>query len=493
MAHRISVIAGQLISKPCAAAGEISGFESPTGMVYPPNTSVTLKGNLEPVQQEVDGPLVPVLGSLPADLNGKFVRNGPNPYLSRFGKPYHEFEGDAMMHAVDLQNGIGSYSNRWVQTKRLAMDKKKGKLSRAMEYMGRDGVSMGTANTAFVYHAKQLLALYETDRPYVISAPSLETIGPLTQGNALDHNMTAHPKVCPKTGELVYFGYSLMEPKIMYGVADAQGSRTCRLEVPTRGNRPVMMHDMAITEHYSILMEFPLYFDMSLAVKGAMPFVLDRSCPAMFGILPRHANSVDQIRWFKGKLAMMFHCANAWEEGSKVKLIGCPAAEFSFDYQKSSASRLYEWVFDMDTGLTQERELDDTWVEFPIIHPQYLGSRNRFIFASRFTGGSPPFHSIDGCVKYDVETGKMLRHNFLDGRWGGECVFVPRAAAQSEDDGYLLTYTYNPKDSSTELYVIDARTMAPTPLAVLRTPQRVPFGFHGIWLSRKDVDDQKLP
>eukprot|EP00928_Gymnodinium_smaydae_P007441 TRINITY_DN12670_c0_g2_i4.p2 TRINITY_DN12670_c0_g2~~TRINITY_DN12670_c0_g2_i4.p2 ORF type:complete len:117 (-),score=14.82 TRINITY_DN12670_c0_g2_i4:128-478(-) len=111
----------------------------------------------------------------------------------------------------------------------------------------------------------------------------------------------------------------------------------------------------------------------------------------------------------------------------------------------------------------------------------------------RFTGGSPPFHSIDGCVKYDVETGKMLRHNFLDGRWGGECVFVPRAAAQSEDDGYLLTYTYNPKDSSTELYVIDARTMAPTPLAVLRTPQRVPFGFHGIWLSRKDVDDQKLP
>jgi len=248
MAKRLSVLSQHLVQQPCAAAAETAGFESPTGKQYPADTADTLKGNLEPVTTETSGPLTVLQGALPADLDGQFIRNGPNPVLERYGRPYHEFEGDAMLHAVNIRNGVADYQNKWVTTQRLEKDREAGKPGRATDYFGSDGISLGAANTALVFHAKQLLALYETDRPYIISCPSLETVGQLTYGGSLDHNMTAHPKVCPNTGELIFFGYSLLEPKVVYGVASSEGQRICRLEVPTCGGRPCMMHDMAITK-----------------------------------------------------------------------------------------------------------------------------------------------------------------------------------------------------------------------------------------------------
>jgi len=338
-----------------------------------------------------------------------------------------------------------------------------------------------------VVHARQLLALFEADRPYVISAPGLETLGQAAFGGSPVHNVTAHPKVCPETGELVFFGYDLQAPVVHYSVADRDGRLLRTLDFPTRGGKPVMMHDMAITKNYSILLEFPLYFELKRAMKGdKMPYVHDTSSPSHFAVLPRHATSVEEARWFQGASAMAFHIANAWEEGNTVKLVGCPAERFSFKYGEATPSRLCEWTFDLDTGRTTERQLDSTHVEFPVIHPQRTGAPNRYVWAAIFAGPGAPFHSICGCIKFDLQTGRSLRHDFVGGRWGGECVFAPRGGGGAEDDGYLLTYTYNPSDSSTELYVVDAATMAQEPVAVARTPQRVPFGFHGIWLPRAD-------
>jgi len=445
-------------------------------------------GNMEPVQEETFGPLVPLRGALPGDLDGRFVRNGPNPALEPFGRPgYHEFSGDAMLHAVDLKGGVGSYLNRWVQTKKKQAEAEKGQVLQRAELMGADGSFLGAANTNLVLHAKQLMALYEADRPYVLSVPALETMGQATYGGQLAHNMTAHPKVCPVTGELIFFGYDLMAPMVHYSVADREGKLLRTLDIPTRGGKPVMMHDMAITQNYSILLEFPLYFELKSAMKGdKMPYVHDTSSPSHFAVLPRHASSVEEVRWFQGTSAMAFHIANAWEEGEAIKVVGCPTDRFSFSYAESSPSVLREWTFDLSSGRTEERQLDGTRVEFPVIHPQKTGAQNRYVWAAVFAGPGAPFHSISGCLKHDLSTGRTVRHDFVGNRWGGESVFAPRVGASAEDDGYLLTYTYNSEDGSTELYVVDARAMGPEPVAILRTPQRVPFGFHGIWLPRED-------
>eukprot|EP00931_Biecheleriopsis_adriatica_P054420 TRINITY_DN32016_c0_g1_i1.p1 TRINITY_DN32016_c0_g1~~TRINITY_DN32016_c0_g1_i1.p1 ORF type:complete len:564 (+),score=82.81 TRINITY_DN32016_c0_g1_i1:191-1693(+) len=500
MAVRVAAIANHLVPSPCSAAPAatwppqepdraFAGLKSPTGMTYKRGTTVSLMGNMEPVSEEVEGPLTTVHGQLPKNLDGFFIRTGPNPATSQYGNPkYHEFEGDGMLHAVEVATGTGRYMNRFVRTSRQSLEKEKGRPLKQHEKMASDGSYFGTANTALVYHAKQLLALYEVDRPYVISVPKLETLGQLTCEEALPRSVTAHPKVCPDTGELIYFGYAMMEPKVNYGVLDKNGKLLCSFELPTQGGKPVMMHDMAITQKFSVLLEFPLYFDMARAMQGKMPYVHDVASPSRFGIMPRHAKSADEIRWFTGKTAMSFHIANAWETGDMIRLIGCPQAKFSFDYGESTPSLLHEWVFDLSTGSTSERQLDgETHVEFPVINQSKVGKQSRYIWAAVFAGPGMPFHSICGCVKYDLMTGKRTRHDFMAGRWGGECVFAPTTDGTQEDDGYLLTYTYNPQDSTTELYVVDARTMDANPVAILKTPQRVPFGFHATWLSRSEM------
>lgn len=442
-------------------------------------------GNMEPVSQEVEGPLQLVAGEVPAALGGQFLRVGPNPRVNQYGnKKYHEFEGDGMIHSVHFDGGRATYRNRFVQTKRMKLENEKGRPLKQFEKVDSEGY-LGTANTALVYHAKKLMALYEVDKPHVISLPQLETVGTWTGGGAYTHNFTAHPKVCPDTQELVFFGYDMMQPLVRYGVADKSGKLLQSFEFPTRGGKPVMMHDMAITPNYSLLLEFPLYFEMSAALKGNMPYVHDLSKPSQFGLVPRHATGPDQIRWFSGKSAMTFHIVNAWEDGDQVVLVGCRQEQFSFEYGKSLPSVLYEWAFDLKDGITTERQLHDLHIEFPVMHPHFVGKRNRYTWAAVFAGPGYPFHSISGCVKYDLTSGQHIRHEYLDGRWGGEPVFAP--TGPEEDDGYLLTYTYNPKEKVSELYIVNAKTMDAKPVAILRTPQRVPFGFHGTWVPNSEM------
>ena len=54
-----------------------------------------------------------------------------------------------------------------------------------------------------------------------------------------------------------------------------------------------------------------------------LPFVYDDQLPTRFGVLPRYAKDEDAIRWFEVPAVMMFHVANAWQEGNIVKLVSC--------------------------------------------------------------------------------------------------------------------------------------------------------------------------
>ncbi len=78
-------------------------------------------------------------------------------------------------------------------------------------------------------------------------------------------------------------------------------------------------------------------------------------------------------------------------------------------------------------------------------------------------------------------------------RLGGEAVFVPRPGGTAEDDGYLMTYVTNTQTKASELVLYDAATMSPKPVARLRMPHTVPFGFHGGWVSAEQLAAQGEP
>ena len=87
-----------------------------------------------PQSQSYDAAKATVIaGAIPSGLAGTFVRNGPNPQVDFRGRPFHWFDGDGMLHAVVIP-GAGSsnsniqleYSNRWVETERLTLDRAAG-------------------------------------------------------------------------------------------------------------------------------------------------------------------------------------------------------------------------------------------------------------------------------------------------------------------------------------------------------------------------------
>ena len=333
-----------------------------------------LNHNFAPVRDEITTDTLKVIGELPANLSGMFVRNGPNPQWSPIGK-YHWFDGDGMLHGVRISNGQATYCNRYVRTKGWKIEQEAGKAvwSGLLEPPQMDNPHGGyknTANTALVWHAGQMLALNEGGAPHAIKLPDLQTIGEYTYNNQLVSAFTAHPKVDPKNGEMMFFGYSFAPPYLQYSIVSAAGEivKTVPIDLPMG----VMMHDFAITENYTIFMDLPLTFSPERAQRGepAMMFESDvydglRLRPSRFGIIPRHGDN-SNIRWFESSPCYVFHTLNAYEDQDEIVLVACRMSSTSVlkadDSQtdpEADIPRLHRWRFNLSTGKVQEEMLDD--------------------------------------------------------------------------------------------------------------------------------------
>jgi len=459
-----------------------------------------LQGNYAPVQEEITADNLPVLGTLPAEMDGMFVRNGPNPQFPPI-KYYHWFEGDGMLHGVRIQGGRASYRNRYIRTAGWKEEREAGKavhgsfldpldLWRTLRrILAGKPLYKRTANTAVIWHAGRLLALMERAEPYEIEVPSLDTVGPYTYGGGLQHPFTAHPKVDPVTGELLFFGYAMSKPYVQYGVVNAQGHivRITPIDIP----RPIMMHDFAVTARYTLFMDLPMTFSIWRMLRGGPMLQFEPQLGARVGILPRYGTGQD-MKWFEVSPCYIFHTLNAYEDGEEVVLLACryqgfPAAFFmppgeqragADESAKESAPLMYRWRFNLNTGTTKEKALDDVPTEFPRINEGLVGSPTRYGYTAGFV------KSESGeLLKYDYAQGSTERHNHGQGRFGGEGVFVPRQNAREEDDGWLVTYVYDAAENRSELVVIEAQDFRAPPLARVRIPGRVPYGFHGAWIT----------
>ena len=467
-----------------------------------------LTGNFAPVREEISADRLTVIGKIPSDLNGTFVRNGPNPQFPPKGR-YHWFDGDGMLHGVRLCNGQSQYCNRYVRTKGFEIERAEGKAiwTGILEPPQMDnpyGPYKNTGNTALVWHDGRLLALWEGGEPHEIRVPGLETVGPYTYNGKLISAFTAHPKVDAISGEMMFFGYSVdTPPYLQYSVVSAAGElqRTVPIELPVG----VMMHDFAVTEHYTIFMDLPLTFRPERLQKGQSALAFEPDSPSRFGILPRHGDN-SAIRWFEAPACYVFHTLNAHEEGEEVVLIACrmnstdifSASETSDDHRESdktndrdNAARLYSWRFNLATGALREEALDDRPSEFPRINEQLTGRQARYGYTLHI-GSSQAGESPEnaGLIKYDFVTKRSEVHKFGRGRYGGEGVFAPQRSAVAEDDGWLLTFVYDELEGQSELVVVNAQDMDSEPVARVLIPQRVPYGFHGIWVADEQMATQ---
>ncbi|MFM8409572.1 MAG: carotenoid oxygenase family protein, partial [Alphaproteobacteria bacterium] len=80
-----------------------------------------LEDNYGPIGHETTATDLRVEGELPRELDGLYLRNGPDPIPPIDAANHHWFLGDGMVHGVRLRVGRAEwYRSRWVGRRRLA-------------------------------------------------------------------------------------------------------------------------------------------------------------------------------------------------------------------------------------------------------------------------------------------------------------------------------------------------------------------------------------
>ena len=417
-----------------------------------------LAGNFGPVTEEVTAFDLEVTGTIPEGLDGRLLRNGPNPHLPLEDPAgYHWFLGDGMVHGLRLQDGRAAwYRNRWVR-----------------------GDAFGP-NTNVIGHAGRTWAIVESGTLPVELTEELESVGTNGFDGTLEEGYTAHPKRDPRTGELHAVSYLWAWDHVRYTVVGVDGRVRREVHVPVPGQP--MVHDCAITENHLVLFDLPVTFDLDVAMTGhLLPYAWNPGYGARVGLLPLDGQA-DDVTWHEVAPCYVFHPLNAFEDDEGRVVVDVVRHPRMFDRDRrgpnEGLTRLDRWTIDPAATAVKEETLDDTSVELPRHDERRLGQSYRFGYAMQV--GEQFGHS--GAVKFDLQAGTTERHDFGSGRMTLEPVFVPRSADSGEDEGWILSYVYDAATDRSDVVILAADDFTGDPVATIHLPQRVPFGFHGNWV-----------
>ena len=462
-----------------------------------------LTGPFAPVLDELDLSDLPLLkGAIPADLNGAYLRAGPNPRFAPIGR-YHPFDGDGMVHAAIFRQGRLTVRNRWIRTDAFVEEAQAGRAcfhGIRETLKGRSDKRLkDSGNTDVVGHGGRALALwYMAGQAWAFDPVTLRTLGPSDAIRASGGEISAHAKVDEITGEMMFFDYGLEQPYLHYGVVGADGALKLRTPVELPG--PRLPHDMAITEHWSILHDLPLFHDPEALKLGRHKIGFFPEVPLRLGVLPRHGRG-DQVRWFCFSPCFLYHVVNAWEstepDGEWLTMVGCrymPAlhADGRIDAARTARdvaelvqhARLWRWRMNLTTGQVQEQALDAVRnVEFPSCNSALTGRRTRYGYLA--DQREDVILQWPGLRKYDLDSGEMLSawSDDPEHSWYSEPWFAAADSPRAEDHGYLVAFQWLASARRQTLDVFDARDLSAGPVAQVLLPRHVPVGFHGCWIA----------
>lgn len=436
-----------------------------------------LRGNWAPVLDEVSATDLRVEGTIPDVLDGTYIRTGPNPAS---GRSDHWFFGDGMVHGVRLSGGRAEwYRNRFVQTPNIT-DPGGGD---PMASMG--DLSRGTANTSVHVHNGQILCLEEGHWPWRIDN-ELNTLGVENWGGKLTTSMTAHPKICAETGDLIAFSYLAFEPPYLHYIrigADGELKQLEGIDIPNM----VMMHDFNVTRNHAIFMDLPVCFDLG-ALESGFPFVFNRDAGARLGVMPREGATNADVRWFEIDPCYVFHPVNAHEEGDDRIVLHVsrqPEAFGTSNDDYAEVGRLWRWTIDLTAGTVTEEQIDDRPGDFGRVDDRMVGLDARYGYLMAMAGEGNAEEPVYGSAlwKYDLKSGQCWEHHLGDGVRGAEPVFAPASPDAGEDEGWIVTLTHDTASDESRLIVVDAQDFTAPPVATVHLPQRVPYGAHGTWVA----------
>jgi all-trans-8'-apo-beta-carotenal 15,15'-oxygenase len=477
--------------------------------VAPPDPVPSIVRAYRPVEDEVDTWLEPLEGAVPPGLRGVLYRNGAGKVEVEGVQQMHPFDGDGMVSRFQIGPQGVHYRNRYVRTREYLAERRAGTmLFRAFGTNVPGGLRANllrmrfknAANTSVVWHGGRLLALWEAGQPHALDSTSLATLGRFDFGGALTQRFpgsvfnpelpfSAHPTVCPRTGELFNFGLFFgPTPTLVLYRAPAAGDQLEIRRHPLA--RSSFMHDFAVTERHVVLFASPVQFDVARTLAGlTTPVEAIRRDPAertQVLVAPREGGPVRVFDAPTGFFA--FHFFGAFEDAGRIVVHGCRMPDFqggTIDLRDAEAIRHANfepatpcrWTVDLASGEVREELFETPAMELPTIDPRRTTLRQRVGWATVRTPTHRPVYT--GLGRVDLDTGAATTRDFGKDL-PGEPIFVPRGADAPEGDGWLLSVSFRAETGKSELWILDATTLET--VARFGLPHHQPPGFHGCFV-----------
>jgi carotenoid cleavage dioxygenase-like enzyme len=479
-----------------ALAGPLSAF----GRTLGPRphlfaTDPYLQGPNAPRSDECEIVDLPVEGRIPAELHGTYLRNGPNPQFEPLAYSF-PFDGDGMIHAIELREGRASYRNRWVATAGLRAERRAGRavygsvkqpFPVSKRLIGDDGDASpvkNAANTNVIAFANRILALYEGGLPYELDT-RLETVGTYSFDGRLSTTMTAHPKYDPSDGSLHFFRYAVDAPRCVYYAADAAGAIVRETPIPLAAT--TIVHDCLLTEQSFVLVVAPLIFDLQAIMRGKPAFRYEPERGTEIIIIDRTDGAKPPQRIMTDGF-YFWHYLNGFETGETltVDLVVHESMEGSLR-KDGPVPSLMRLNVDKRAGTCAFERRDERCIELPRVPQSVSGRAYRYGYAVAagvtVARAELPAASYDGLVRYDMETGTAAVRPFGAGCFVGEPAIVPKHDARDEREAFVMTFRYDRATDTSAFVIIDGADFAGPPIATIQLPVRVPNGYHGSWVA----------
>ncbi|MEM1289043.1 MAG: carotenoid oxygenase family protein [Pseudomonadota bacterium] len=435
-----------------------------------------------PVAREITIENLEVDGSIPPELAGLYVRNGPNP-AAEIGPHQHYFSGDGMLHGVFLEGGQAKwYRNRFVRSgdvpRILGSDDPGGPITNGLDV---------SPNTNIVAFADRLYATIEAGVSMVEVTRQLETVTRSDLDGALQHGFTGHHKIDPVDGDVHAVTYSSkLGANAFYQRLSPQGHVLNQITIPLSGMTQI--HDMSITENYAIIFDLSVVFNTFALLKTTLPIKWDGKKDARVGVIPKGGRAED-VRWFSLAPCYAYHSMNAYETDDGDVIVDVSR------YERASEKDMYgplgdtepsidRWRLPMSGTATEatEERVFDLPLDFPKISPLVEGRPYKFGYCVE-ASLAPSFNRA---VKLNFDTMEVQYQDF-DGGMSSELTFIPKARAgngHAEDDGWLLGFVFQPEHQRSRLVIMDAKDFQADPVASIWIPdQYVPIGTHGGWFT----------
>ena len=456
-----------------------------------------LQGNYAPVTEErdLDEAQLRVEGTVPARLLGAYMRDGanvayqPNHYV-------YPLDGDGMVHAVYFKGGHVQYKNRWVQTSHLKTERKfnrtiygsVGKLlpvpQDVIDAGGEPNPIRNTANTNIIYHGDKLLAMWEGGFPHLLNA-DLSTVGLYDYDGALRPGdaLTAHPKVCPTTGQLVTCTQRWDSPNYWVQIFDARGKHM--QTIPVEFARKGIIHDLQITDNYVVIFYAPAFHSVEKAMKGENPFLWEPELGTKIIAIPRSGKG--QTIVFETEAFFSWHYCNGFERGGKliidyVRIKSIPFAQDQGTGAEKQPRRMNRMTLDLATRQVSNEEVSDVFCEFSRVDERRMGKSYRYGFAASSNREWGDAHGYNCTGRFDFDTGETSLWEYGPEANAGEPVYVANPDSDREEDGWLMCFVHNPGEGAF-LSVLSAGDFTRGPVCKVHIPGRVPNGFHANWMQ----------